>query len=674
MAYQVSAGIEVKEHNVSTYIAGVSSSVAAIAGAFSWGAIEKPMLVSNEPAMAYLYGRPTDNNYETFMIAGNFLSYSTALYVSRAADANTRNAVGALTGSPQSLLIKNEVEYQAKEPTIPNGINYVARYGGAYGNSIRVSTCDSAAAFDSVIGTGFDPAVQVKFEFVPNDTNMTVTLSDNVNNDTSLTIPAATALIASLTVGDRIVADAGELGTQSLRIVSIGTHSSTANETSFEVTFDSYVRLPETVSAATVRRTWEFYDLVQRPPATSPWVAARGGSGDELHMVVVDVLGRFSSSPNQVLEVHQSLSRARDAKHEDGTSLFFKTRLNDDNGSMYIYAVNLPSAAPIADSELIRPVVTRPSNIRLTGGVDTVNESALPLSAFSRATQPFVDKDNYDISIFIAGKSTGGAQGEAPYNHLIDNIAEVRKDVIVTASPAITHVVNNPFRERDSLMRMRTYMRKSSYGFMSSSYKQQLDKYNDKIRWVAGCGDDAGLMARTDYEFDPWFSPAGHNRGVYKNLITISYSPDKADRDELYKNDINPVINIRGSGTILYGDKTMLGAPSAFDRVGVRRLFIVMEKAIEKAARDFLFEFNDEYTRARFRNMVDPFLRDIKGRRGINEYRVICDERNNTPAVIDRNEFVGSVLVKPNKSINYITLNFYAVGQTVDFEYVITTG
>lgn len=237
-----------------------------------------------------------------------------------------------------------------------------------------------------------------------------------------------------------------------------------------------------------------------------------------------------------------------------------------------------------------------------------------------------------------------------------------------TISPALTDVVNNPYGEAESLIEFRGALRSTSYSTLDSLYKYQYDRYNNKYRWVPGCGDTAGLMARTDRDRDPWYSPAGEERGTIKNIVRLAYNPDQADRDLLYKNDINPVINKKGAGIILYGDKTLHGKPSAFDRINVRRLFITLQKAIKIAANALLFEFNDEYTRARFRNMVQPYLRDVQGRRGITAFKVVCDETNNNGTVVDSNRFIGDIYIKPARSINFITLNFVAVGTDVEFD------
>ena len=264
-----------------------------------------------------------------------------------------------------------------------------------------------------------------------------------------------------------------------------------------------------------------------------------------------------------------------------------------------------------------------------------------------------------------------GPHSQTVAEHIVDNIAESRKDCVVFISPGKDDVVNNAGNEVTDITSFRNDFNSSSYAVLDSGWKYQFDKYNNVYRWVPLNGDIAGLCVRTDNERDPWFSPAGFNRGRIKNTIKLSWNPTKAERDDLYKIGINPVIQFPGEGVVLYGDKTMLSKPSAFDRINVRRLFIILEKAIARAAKYSMFEFNDEFTRGQFVALVEPFLRDIQGRRGIYDYRVICNETNNTPEVIDRNEFRGDIYIKPARSINFIQLNFVAVRTGVAFEEIV---
>ena len=286
------------------------------------------------------------------------------------------------------------------------------------------------------------------------------------------------------------------------------------------------------------------------------------------------------------------------------------------------------------------------------------------------AYDQFGSKEDVDISLVLGGKAYGGT-GEQVANYIIDNIAEARKDCVAFISPPSSATVNVPGFETANVNAFRNLLRSTSYAVMDSGSKYQYDKFNDAYRYVPLNGDIAGLCVRTDNTRDPWYSPAGFARGNIKNIVKLSYNPNQANRDQLYKNGVNPVVNFPGQGVVLYGDKTMLAQPSAFDRINVRRLFIVLEKAISTAAKFALFEFNDDFTRAAFRNLVEPYLRDVQGRRGIYDFRVVCDNTNNTPQVIDANQFVGDIYIKPARSINFIQLNFVAVRTGVEFNEIV---
>jgi len=304
-------------------------------------------------------------------------------------------------------------------------------------------------------------------------------------------------------------------------------------------------------------------------------------------------------------------------------------------------------------------------SVALSNGVTSNVTSANLISGFDKFKNP----EEIDVSLILTG-DVGANSTVASY--IVDNICEVRKDCVAFFSPRAVDVVNQAAgTEANAAITFRNQFNSSSYAVMDSAWKYQFDKYNNVYRWVPLNGDIAGLCARTDYERDPWFSPAGFTRGSIKNAAKISWNPTKAERDLLYKNGVNPVVTFPGEGIVLYGDKTLLAKPSAFDRINVRRLFIVLEKAIARASRYSLFEFNDEFTRAQFVALVEPFLRDVQGRRGIYDFRVVCDETNNTPEVIDRNEFVGDIYIKPARSVNFIQLNFVAVRTGVAFDEIV---
>ena len=407
---------------------------------------------------------------------------------------------------------------------------------------------------------------------------------------------------------------------------------------------------------------WAYRGEFDSTPATSVYASARSSANDELHIVVIDMTGKLTGTANNIVEKFGYVSKASDAKNPDGSSNYYKDVIN--NKSKYIWWGGHPnnSFGNTTTSTASFGDITGNVTSTLTGGFDAASSANSINFAFDRFENP----DSTDVSLLMAGATSGVTTP----NHLI-SIAESRKDCLVFISPDREDVVDNFGDEATDVANAAVSLTKSSYAVMDSGYKYQYDKYNDLYRWVPLNGDIAGLCVRTDNERDPWFSPAGLNRGIIKNVVKLAWNPTKAERDSIYKAGVNPVVTFPGEGTLLYGDKTLLNRPSAFDRINVRRLFIVLEKSIAKAARSSLFEFNDEFTRAAFVNIVEPYLREVQGRRGIFDYRVVCDTTNNTPEVIDQNQFVGDIYIKPARSINFIQLNFTAVRTGVEFEEIV---
>ena len=413
---------------------------------------------------------------------------------------------------------------------------------------------------------------------------------------------------------------------------------------------------------------WTYKDEFDSTPNTSDYVENAGGSNDELHVIVIDKDGAFTGTRNAVLEKFAFVSKASDAKKSDGTNNYYKDVVNAR--SSYVWWMDhttivastgsaFGSLALNSTFKSLSSAVTR----TLSGGTDDLSPTD---GNRQNAWALFADDSQYDVSLLPLGSSNATTS-----TFVINNVAEVRLDSIAFVSPTDTDsgdiLIGSSSEITDAVIAFRNGLPSTSYAVMDSGYKYQYDRYNDKYRWIPLNGDTAGLCARTDYTNDPWFSPAGMNRGQVKNCIKLAFNPDKTARDNLYKAGVNPVVTFQGQGTVLWGDKTLLAKPSAFDRINVRRLFIVLEKAIATAAKFQLFELNDAFTRAQFRNMVEPFLRDVQGRRGVTEFLVRCDESNNTGEVIDRNEFVGDIYIKPSRSINFITLNFIAARSSVNF-------
>ena len=417
---------------------------------------------------------------------------------------------------------------------------------------------------------------------------------------------------------------------------------------------------------ATAYTSWTYAQEFNSAPGTSTYVSNVAGANDEMHIIVVDEDGKFSGVANTVLEKFNYASKASDAKNDDGSSNYYVNVINDR--SRYIYIMNHPDelAANMNWGSTASNVIFKQDSTSYTASLAN-GRYGLPSDAdLINAFDKFKNPEEIDVSLIVTG-----AANNTVAEYVVDNIAGTRKDCVAFVSPLYADAVNNAGSEADDMITYRNLFNSSSYAVMDNNWKLQFDKYNNVYRWVPLNGDIAGLCVRTDFERDPWYSPAGFNRGQIKNVVKLAWNPDKTDRDELYKNGINPVVSFPGEGVVLYGDKTMLAKPSAFDRINVRRLFIVLEKAIARAAKYSLFEFNDEFTRAQFVALVEPFLRDVQGRRGIYDFRVVCDTTNNTPEVIDRNEFIGDIYIKPARSINYIQLNFIAVRTGVAFEEVV---
>lgn len=429
-----------------------------------------------------------------------------------------------------------------------------------------------------------------------------------------------------------------------------------------------YTFVSNSTTTNALPRFWENYPLIDSAPGQSDYVINFGNSAinsDELHIVVSDEGGKITGVPGTVLETYRAVSRATDSKTIDGGANYWKTVINDQ--SQYVYAVNDISGAASATADNLGNSSLDVVSFRMNLGRDGKDETNIEQSILLSAYDKFASAEDVDISLILQGK----ARSFTLANYLIDNIAEKRKDCIVLISPQKGDVVNNIGNEADAVVNFRNNLRSTSYAVMDSGYKYMYDRYNDIYRWIPLNGDTAGLCVRTDQTNDPWWSPAGFNRGQIKNIVKLAYNPRQADRDTLYKAGVNPVVTFPGQGTILFGDKTLLAKPSAFDRINVRRLFIVLEKAIATASKFTLFEFNDAFTRSQFKNLVIPYLRDVQGRRGIYDFLVVCDATNNTPEVIDRNEFVGDIYIKPARSINYINLNFVAVRSGVSFSEVV---
>lgn len=765
MGFQLSAGVTFNEKDISTIVAAVATTDAALAGVFRWGPVGKEVISDSEAVFASSFGTPTNFNAETWFTGANFLAYSRALHTVRAANTtgpsplltgatiqsgnatiivgstsalssnltyyilSTANSVGstnsalregsaitvvnstaislssssdalsALTGGRVQLvtntaytaiantgyvaslsgqIARNSDEFSSKTDYDANTI-MTARYPGDMGNSLRVAVCGNTTGFQSSLALNSNTYGNTSshVNFIVNSNTATATL---LGADNTAVSTYSTQLITDLNVGDQIQVGNSSIGYQTMKISSVGTpNTSTSNSTYGQATvvisFEDNYRLSTNVTflgtdsvSNTLTRYWEFYNLVESAPALSDYQINFGNNSvgsDEMHVVVVDEGGKFTGVPGTVLEVYKSVSRATDSQNSDGSTNFYKNVINQT--SKYIYLINNISGASSNTAENLTASTLDVQSFNFHYGANGPDETNIPMGDLARAYDKFGAETGTDISLILTGKSPDTGLGFQLANYLIDNIAEARRDCVVFISPPKATVVNNAGDEATDVVAFFDSVRSSSYCFFDSGYKYQYDKYNDIFRWIPLNGDIAGLAARTDQTNDPWWSIAGLNRGQIKNVAQLAYSPRKTDRDNLYKKRVNPVITLPGQGTVLYGDKTGLTKSSAFNRINVRRLFIVLEKAITAAAQYTLFEFNDEFTRSQFKNMVIPYLRDVKGRRGLNRFDVKCDSDNNTAQVINNNGFVGDIYLDPARSINDVTLNFIATPAGVSF-------
>ena len=637
MPFQLSPGVAVTEKDFTSIIPSVATSAGAFAGAFQWGPVLDPVRISSENELVRRFGKPADANAQSFFTAANFLAYSNNLLVCRGDATAARNAVATQTGGVVATSITGGTGYTTAPtltftaPQTTGGITATATATVASGVITAVTITNPGTGYTTaptvtVTGAGTSGAVLAAIS----------TAGVKINNENTYTTTYANG---AGVVGEFAAKYPGALGNSLL--VSMAD-------------IDTFA-------------TWTYKAEFDSAPGTSSSAAAVGGEEDELHIIVIDEDGLWTGVQGAILEKFSFVSKASDAKRADGSNNYYKDVLN--NTSEYIWWMDHPTVGTNwGTSSSAKAFVALSSAVTksLSGGVDSLTLTA---GEQQTAYAIYADDATYDIALIMMGKAT-----TVTTQYVIDNVAEVRLDCIVFASPQDTTtaevIVGAGSAATTAINLYRDGLSSTSYAVLDSGYKYQYDRYNDLYRWIPLNGDVAGTCARTDNTNDPWFSPGGLNRGQIKNVVKLAHNPSKTDRDVLYKNGVNPVVTFPGQGTVLFGDKTLLAKPSAFDRINVRRLFIVLEKSIATAARFQLFEFNDGFTRAQFKNLVEPFLRDVQGRRGITDFVVKCDETNNPGQVIDANEFVADIFVKPNRSINYITLNFVAARSSINFSEV----
>ncbi len=625
------------------------------------GPIDEVTTISSEKELLDTFGKPTANNFEEWLSAANFLGYGNNLKVVRPIT-GVVNAVS--TGT--AVLIKNTTDYLANYLTdsgagsISNIGPYIAREAGTLGNNLKVSKCTNSTAFG------------------PHS------MSGNLVADASAAIGDTTVSVddgSEMQVGDILEFGSASVFTDTpsghyYKITAISTNTLTIAR------FNTNTGATETgglrhavVDNAVMRRHWEYYFQFSNAPTTTDDVLAAGGSLDEMHIVVIDEDGGITGTVGSILETFEGVSQAHDAKTAQGSSNYYPNVLYAQ--SKFIYWVDhlstlsdgLAKTGTTFDNSVGDAFVV--SNTSLASGTDDFTATN---GEIATAYEKFADTENVDVSLLICGPSqtSADATGDTKATAVMD-IATARKDCVAFVSPARADVVDvaNAITQTANVKAFAEGLPSTSYAVIDSGYKYMYDRYNDVFRFVPLNGDTAGLCARTDSIADPWFSPGGFNRGQVRGAVKLAFNPNQTQRDDLYKARVNPVVSFPGQGTVLFGDKTAQSKPSAFDRINVRRLFIVLEKACATAAKFQLFEFNDEFSRANFRNLVEPFLRDVQGRRGITDFSVVCDDSNNTGDVIDRNEFRADIFIKPARSINFIQLNFVATRTGIAFSEVV---
>jgi len=663
MAFQVSPGVNVTEKDLTNIVPAVSTSSGGIVITATKGPIDEITTVSSEGELADIFGKPTADNFEEWFSAANFLGYGNNLKVVRPITGCV-NAVS--TGT--AVLIKNTTDYLNTYYTasgagaITNIGPFIAREAGTLGNSLKISICPNSTAFGPHSMSG----------------NLVADASAAIG-DTSITVDDGSLMQVGdiLEFGDATAVPSTDGAPSGFyyKITAISTHVLTIAR------FNPSTGNTETgglrhavVDDAKVLRHWEYYFNFSNAPTTTDDVLAAGGSLDEMHIAVIDEDGAISGTAGTILETFEGVSQAHDAKTSTGASNYYPNVLYAQ--SKFVYWVDhiatlsdgLAKTGTTFDNSVGDAFVV--SSTSLASGTD---DFAATNAEIATAYEKFNDAENVDLSLLLCGPSQTGADatGDTKATAVMD-IATARKDCVAFISPARADVVGvaNAITQTQNVVGFADGLPSTSYAVIDSGYKYMYDRYNDIYRFVPLNGDIAGLCARTDSVADAWFSPGGFNRGQIRGAVKLAYNPNQTQRDELYKSRINPVANFPGQGTVLFGDKTAQSKPSAFDRINVRRLFIVLEKAVSTAAKFQLFEFNDEFTRAQFRNLVEPFLRDVQGRRGLTDFSVVCDDTNNTGDVIDRNEFRADIYIKPARSINFIQLNFIATRTGVSFSEV----
>ena len=672
MSFLSSPGVHVREIDLTNVVPSVATTIGAIAMPAQKGPVDEITTIGSEEDLVKTFGKPNSSNFEWWFTASSFLQYSDQLKVVRP----TSGFLNA--GESSGVLVKNDTVYlddywsESGDGQVTSN-DWYARSAGTWGNSIGIQVCPSATVYEQHLGSN------------------NLTAAAESAGDTVVAVDDADSSGYAFNVGDLISFSSADSSSDPTAFAYLSGDEGNEYEVTAISSNNLTVRLAGDPNGAGlqadiadnsyIRRRWAFYNLFDGAPGTSQWATDNGrGSNDEMHVVVYDTTGDITGydyntagqQTNSVIERYGNLSKCPVAKSPQGDSIYYPDVFFRQ--SEYVYWGDHIAAGTNwgTDTTTTYTAVNTVTVVSLTGGTDDYSVTAGELM---KGYKLFEDTESIDINLVLAGPSSGVADttaGMDTHGTMITDLCETRKDCVGFISPYRAGVVNvaTTIAQTANIIKGFDTLPSSSYIVYDSGYKYIYDKYNDVYRYVPLNGDTAGLCANTDSVADPWFSPAGYNRGHVRGAIKLAYNPKTSERDQLYRKRINPVVNFPGQGVVLFGDKTALTKPSAFDRINVRRLFLVLEKAISIASKYQLFEFNDEFTRAQFRNMVEPFLRDVQGRRGIFDFKVVCDSTNNTGEVIDRNEFIGDIYVKPARSINFITLNFIAVRTGVAFSEV----
>ena len=667
----LSPGVEIQERDLTIgSIETVEVNVGAIAGAFLKGPVLEPVRISTEAQLIETFGEPTDDNAETWWTAASFLSYGGVIDVVRCATSGQLTASDDAVTSPYTLSIPTKDVYEANYFYAGNNpFRFAARNVGADQNSLRVATIDQGAdvtlTLDGALTTSTVGTQVQTASASPNGAKSGYIFAyDGSSNKVSL-----------ITSDTWIATDVIENGVTDLNV--------TAKSNWYDE--------QEVYAASGTKPALKWTSIAPRP-GTSPYVSARGGANDEMHVVVYDATGEITGAPNTVVEKFTYLTKANNGKTSEGAQNYYPQVLADKSNWIYWGSHETVSIYDVSANQSITGGNIAGTNNKGNASTTTfdligVNEYTFIKGAESggatsgeiiSAMQEFADTETVEIDYLLMGPGDIGSGASAKSNTKAIaaaalTIASARKDCIAFLSPYRGDVVGvtSSATQAQNVVEFYDTMQATSFGVFDNGWKYVYDRFADKYRYIPGNGDVAGLCAATTANGLPWFSPAGLNRGAIKNAVKLAFSPTRTERDLLYQNRINPITSLPGQGILLFGDKTALASPSAFDRINVRRLFNVIEKTIGNAAKGVRFELNDELTRNNFKNVVEPFLRGIQAERGITDFLVVCDETNNTGAVIDANEFKADFYIKPARSINFITLTFIATRTGVSFEEVV---